>query len=84
MDSYPHLPWGEIIDPVCKIVLDLYRKGDPVVDLSKLEESETALFMLEPFISLNADNLIYGNGGLGKSWICLFFACTHNIGKVTC
>ena len=81
MDSYPHLPWGEIIDPVCKVVLDLYRKGDPVVNLSELEESEGALFMLEPFISLNADNLIYGNGGLGKSWICLFFAALITSGR---
>lgn len=80
-DSYPHLPWGEIIDPVCKVVLDLYRKGDPVVNLKDVEVSEGALYMLEPFITLDADNLIYGNGGLGKSWICLFFAALVSAGK---
>jgi len=80
-ESYPHLPWGDIIDPTCKVVLDTYRRGDPPVNLKDVEESETALYMLEPFITLNADNLIYGNGGLGKSWICLFFAALITSGK---
>ena len=80
-ESYPHLPWGDIIDPTCKTILDMYRRGDPVVNLKDVEESEGALYMLEPFITLDADNLIYGNGGLGKSWICLFFAALVSAGK---
>jgi len=73
-DSGIDLPWGTIIDDACSAVRDARREGEPAQDLSKLDLSEASRFAVEPFLLQNQANLFYGNGGLGKSWVSLYFS----------
>ena len=73
-DSGIDLPWGTIIDDACSAVRDARREGEPAQDLSKMELSEASKFAVEPFLLQNQANLFYGNGGLGKSWVSLYFS----------
>ena len=78
------IPWGTIINIACSAVRDAKRVGEPIQDLSRLALSESSKFAIEPFLLQNQSNLFYGNGGLGKSWVSLYFAVlmaaghTHN------
>ena len=78
------IPWGSLIEMTCSAVRDAKRVGEPIQDLSKLALSEGSKFAIEPFLLQNQSNLFYGNGGLGKSWVSLYFAVlmaaghTHN------
>ena len=66
--------WEMAIDDACTTVRDAKRQGSPVEDLRGLELSESSRFAIEPFLLQNQANLFYGNGGLGKSWVSLYFA----------
>tara|TARA_R100000988_G_scaffold95173_1_gene61298 strand:+ start:639 stop:2006 length:1368 start_codon:yes stop_codon:yes gene_type:complete len=66
--------WEMAIDDACSAVRDTKRQGSPVQDLRELELSESSRFAIEPFLLQNQANLFYGNGGLGKSWVSLYFA----------
>ncbi len=73
-EHFPHIKWGTLIKRACKVSKDLYQSGEPVVDLSKMEEPEGAQYVIDPLLAMNQTNLFYGNGGLGKSWISLYLA----------
>tara|TARA_Y100000310_G_scaffold3125_1_gene4061 strand:+ start:219 stop:1607 length:1389 start_codon:yes stop_codon:yes gene_type:complete len=72
--KFPHIKWGSAIQDACTVVKNLYQSGEPVVDLSEMEEPEGAQYLIDPLLAMNNTNLFYGNGGLGKSWIALYLA----------
>ena len=69
-----NIKWGQMVDSACSAVRDAKRTGEPIVDLSTLELNEGSKFAVEPFLLQKQANLFYGNGGLGKSWVSLYFA----------
>ena len=83
-DSFPHVPWGTAIDVACKEVRDEWLKGEPRINLQERPRSEAAKHMIDPLLLTNSHNMLYGNCGLGKSWVSLYFAVlvasgqTHN------
>ena len=80
-ESIPGLPWGTIVDNICKTVRKERKKGEPVVDLKFGEISESSQYTIDPFLIHNQANLLYGDGGLGKSWFALFLASLIATGK---
>ena len=65
--------WNNIITELCTLVLDKYREGEPVEELWD-DDAKPPEFLLHPIIPLNQPSIIFGDGGVGKSYLTLLFA----------
>ena len=61
--------WSAIIEELCVAVIQRYRQGEPVLRLGSVDAPETAPWRLEPLLLDNEATLIYGQGGIGKSYL---------------
>ncbi len=65
--SDDEVDWGAILEQVCLLARERYRRGEPPVDLSKVEFSEQPRFLLAPFIVRDGLSILYGDGASAKS-----------------
>ena len=80
-DEIPGIPWGSIMSEACNGVKESYREGEPVIRLADMAETEASQYLLDPFLLQKQANLIYGDGGLGKSWFALYLGVLVATGK---
>lgn len=74
-----NVDWYAVIEQTCVLVLEDLRVGEPVVDLSTYVPTERAEYRLEPLLVEGQANLIYGPGGVGKSYLAAFLALLIDI-----
>jgi len=67
-------PWGTIVVQASKKVRDKHEEGNAVVNLKTQTISDELQYHVDPFLIYNQHNLIYGDGGLGKSWFAVYMA----------
>lgn len=60
--------WPAIIEELCVAVIQRFREGEPVVRLGSVDAPETPGWLLEPILLDGEATLIYGQGGIGKSY----------------
>ena len=63
-----------IIEQLCFKVLQQYRTGEPAVELWNTVTTKDTTYKIFPLIAEDEANLIFGDGGSGKSYIVLAFA----------
>lgn len=68
------LNWEAIIQQWKKRLYLLIREGNPVEEIDTSQIQSTYSYLINPFIIKDTINLIYGEGGTGKSTIALCFA----------
>jgi len=73
---YPHGDWNEIMEQICYHTLRLIREGEPVRTVGAGREKRQRPFLLYPILPLNLPTLIYGEGGVMKSYLALFIGLT--------
>tara|TARA_R100000306_G_scaffold59910_1_gene59402 strand:+ start:354 stop:1289 length:936 start_codon:yes stop_codon:yes gene_type:complete len=56
------------------MTLDHWRLGEPVVNLGTVTPSVEPTYRLKPFLLENEATLIYGDGGIGKSYVAAYLA----------
>jgi len=61
--------WSAIIEEMCVAVLDRWRQGEPVVRLGEVNPTAEPPWRLEPILMDSEACLIYGEGGIGKSYV---------------
>jgi len=67
--------WTEIVEQLCEISLQNYRRGKPVKEIWPYEaEVPEAEMLIKPLIYQNKPTLIYGEGSTGKSYLALCFS----------
>jgi hypothetical protein len=66
-----NLDWTNLIEKDCRQVLDLYRVGEPVVDIGDLPDDNGPAYRIDPFIPEGRPAIIYGKGGSFKSYFAL-------------
>ena len=78
--------WDAIIEQLCVMTLDLYREGEPVVNLGEVQPSPEPIFRLRPFIVEGEATILYGEGGIGKSMVAAMMAglVDQNYSTSTC
>ena len=59
--------WKIMFKQMSILVLDRYRQGEPVVNLSEMKDQGQKPYLLSPFIYEDSPTIIYGRGGVGKS-----------------
>lgn len=69
------IDWYAIVEQTCVKVLELWRQGEPLISIAGMEKTERMTHRLYPFLVEREANLLYGDGGVGKSYIAAYFAC---------
>ena len=72
--------WDAMLQQMCVMVLAKYREGEPVVDLSTEPKTEGLAYRLKPLLVERQANLIYGDGGVGKSVFAMYLAIITSLG----
>jgi len=78
------LDWDAIIEEACVLVLRAYRQGEPAVAVHDIPKREGPRFRLEPILLWQLPNHIYGDGGVGKSYLAAFWAVLISAGYQFC
>ena len=76
-------PWAAIMEAVVVSVVDRYRAGEPIVDISQHVRKEGLFYRVRPYVMEHEANVIFGDGGIGKSMMATLFAVLVNEGWVT-
>ena len=61
--------WAAIIEEMCVAVLDRWRQGEPVVRLGDVNPPLAPDYRLAPILLDKEPCLIFGEGGIGKSYL---------------
>lgn len=72
----PGLPWRQIIEEASINVLSRYRRGAEVLDLSTWSppKNSPSGYRLTPLLAEGLPNMIFGDGGTGKSMVALWLS----------
>ena len=74
--------WDVIVEDLAGLVIDTYRKGSSEVELAHVETSEATSWRIDNLLIENAPNLIWAEGGSGKSMFALFLAVLLDQGHI--
>ncbi len=66
--------WEDILEVLCVKITAMYRQGAPVTTLWSLDELQKPEYLVYPFLLKGEINMIFGEGGSGKSYLTLYLA----------
>jgi len=66
--------WNQIIEQLRVYVIRAYRQGEVTLPLVDIYQTESVNWLIEPLIYKDVMNVIYGDGGCGKSTLALFLS----------
>ena len=70
----PVRDWDAMVEQCCVMTLDHWRKGEPLVKLGAVNPPLEPAYRLKPFLLEQEATLIYGEGGIGKSYLAAYLA----------
>ena len=70
----PGFEWGDIVGEANDLIRTTHDEGNEVINLKHGNIADTLQYHVDPFLIRNQHNLLYGDGGLGKSWFALYLA----------
>jgi len=80
----PEAIWEDIVEQTCVEVLQIYRQGEPVVEIHEVKPREGPRYRLAPLLLEGHPNYCYGEGSAGKSYLAAFFAVLVSSGAHRC
>ena len=83
--EFPDLAWSEFIETASISVLRRSRRGAEVLDLSEWRPPPDAAsgYRLTPLLAEGHPNMVFGDGGVGKSMVALWLATMVTEGMQT-
>jgi hypothetical protein len=66
--------WDGIVELFCTRSIRTYRQGAEMVKIGRLPKRKEVPYLLYPVIRADAPCIIYGTGGIGKSYVSLYFS----------
>lgn len=72
--------WEQIIELTCLRVIQHLRLGNPVVPYAEMRQREHELYFCQPFLLNRQANLMYGEGGSGKSFFATYLSVLASFG----
>ena len=76
----PGFEWGDIVGEANDLIRTTHDEGNEVINLKHGNIADTLQYHVDPFLIRNQLNLLYGDGGLGKSWFALYLASLVSTG----
>ena len=80
-ELYKEADWNTIIEQVCVLGLRMFREGEPVLRLTKDAQVEPLSSRLSPLLYDRLPSVIFGPGGIGKSYVGLLCALLVESGQ---
>ena len=74
MVGHAFVDWSALVEQLCVGVLRAYRQGEPVKQLKGKAPPSEYHYQLNPILPKSAPTILYGPGGLGKSYLAVYFA----------
>lgn len=71
---YPEAKWDEIMETICALGLRHMRQGEPVLRLTASADIPPPIHRLFPLVYDGLPTVLFGPGGVGKSYLALFMA----------
>lgn len=73
--------WAGILEQVCSKSIDAFWQGSPIIKIGKQPKRKEIPYLLYPMVRKNAPCIIFGPGGIGKSYLSLYISLLvqHNI-----
>lgn len=68
--------WPDLIEQTAHIALEVYRAGEPVVLVGRLDRTLGPRYLVDPLVLANEINLHYALGGAGKTTLATALALT--------
>lgn len=72
--------WDQIIELTCLRILQHVRCGHPIVRYADMQTREHDLYFCQPFLLNRQANLLYGEGGSGKSFFATYLSVLASFG----
>ncbi len=66
--------WEQLVEDLSGIVIDTFRKGEPEIALSSVDLDEQLKWRVDNLLVEGEPNLIWADGGTGKSMFALFLS----------
>ena len=66
--------WDAIVEQMCMMTIQKFRAGEPVVNLGDSTPPAEPVYRLFPWVVDGEPSIIYGEGGIGKSYLAGFMA----------
>jgi len=73
-ERVPSIDWGGLLEQVCILAVEQYRKGEPTQDLREIEPDSKPRWMLWPYIEHGGPTILAAPGGAGKSMLAMAMA----------
>lgn len=72
-------PWTTIVSDVCEQMNAVLSSENQSIRFSDIKEVETQ-FLINPFLEDKSVNILFGQGGIGKTYVALKMACALAVG----
>ena len=70
---FPDMPWNDIVDDICDKALNNQRtQFAPKIVGLKEPQRERPAYQVWPLLPSRQSTIIYGQGGIGKSWLAVY------------
>jgi hypothetical protein len=79
--EYPEADWDLVLEQVAVHTLRMLREGNPAEAVTGYESVDPPSYLLAPLIRKNEPTVIFGEGGIGKSYLALFLGMMVQWGK---
>jgi hypothetical protein len=73
--------WARLIESTCVLVLRHYRTGEPSVYINSQSQVEPLTYAVNPLVIKKKPNVLFADGGKGKSTMTLLCCMLVNSGK---
>ena len=70
----PKIEWQAIIEQVCMGIIELYRQGEPVIEINSTDDIAPLEYLISPIIPKGKPTAIFGDPGSGKSTLLSIFS----------
>ena len=68
------IDWGGLLEQVCILAVEHYRKGEPTIDLRETQPDTKPRWLLWPYIEHGGPTILAAPGGAGKSMLAMAMA----------
>ena len=75
-DRDSDLDWPGLLEQLCFLARERYRKGDPSIDMRTYAPSGRARWLVEPFVEHGGPTVLFGDGEGGKSMMAIAIGVT--------
>ena len=81
IDDYG-IDWSQVVEDMAGVVIDTVREGSPEVVLGDVETNDLTTWRIDNLLVEGANNLLWADGGTGKSYFALFLSTLLSEGYI--